>query len=103
MSSFHKPGRANRSSSFVANPGGSDMTTNPTLVISTDTEQLSNGKVTALNHALEQIRAILIDGLHHGFFDCAIRSEIGKNNRREMFVGSGKSHKFIIPAEDLRG
>ncbi len=79
------------------------MTTKSTLEISTNTEQLSNGQVTALNQALVQIKAILIEGLHHRFFDCVIRSEIGKNNRRELFVCSGKSHKFIIAADDLRG
>ncbi len=51
--------------------------------------------------ALERIRQIVIDGLRHGHFRCAISSVIGKGNRRELVIEAGKSHKFTIPEDEL--
>ncbi|WP_417719570.1 hypothetical protein [Salipiger sp.] len=31
----------------------------------------------------------------------AISSGIGKNNRRDLVIEAGKSHKFTIPEEEL--
>ncbi|MDO9527182.1 MAG: hypothetical protein Q7J57_16860 [Gemmobacter sp.] len=56
---------------------------------------------TQLDLAMDRIKEILSDGLKHGFFDCNITAAIGTNHRREMIVQSGKSHKFIIPLEEL--
>ena len=44
---------------------------------------------------------IVLDGLRHGHFRCAISSVIGKGNRRELVIEAGKSHKFNIPEEEL--
>jgi hypothetical protein len=54
-----------------------------------------------LNEALERIGQIVLDGLRHGFFRCSITSVIGKNNRRDVVVEAGQSHKFTIPEEEL--
>jgi hypothetical protein len=51
--------------------------------------------------ALERLLQIFLDGLRHGHFRCAISSAIGKGNRREIVIESGKSHKFTIPEEEL--
>jgi hypothetical protein len=54
-----------------------------------------------LCEAIERIRQIVLDGLRHGHFRCAISSAIGKGNRRDLVVEAGKSHKFTIPEEEL--
>jgi hypothetical protein len=54
-----------------------------------------------LREAFERLVQIVQDGLRHGHFRCAISSSIGKNNRRELFIEAGKSHKFNIPEEEL--
>ena len=51
--------------------------------------------------ALDQIHNIVIDGLRHGHFRCAIFSKIVKGNRRELVIEAGKSHKFTIPEGEL--
>jgi hypothetical protein len=54
-----------------------------------------------LREALDRIGHIVLDGLRHGHFRCAISSTIGKNNRRELVIEAGKSHKFTIPEHEL--
>ena len=51
--------------------------------------------------ALDQIGQIVLDGLRHGHFRCAIYGAIGKNNRRDLVIEAGKSHKFTIPEDEL--
>jgi hypothetical protein len=51
--------------------------------------------------ALKRLIEVVQDGLRHGYFRCAISSDIGKNNRRELIIEAGKSHKFTIPEEEL--
>jgi hypothetical protein len=51
--------------------------------------------------ALKRLVEIVQDGLRHGHFRCAISSDIGRNNRRELIIEAGKSHKFTIPEEEL--
>ena len=51
--------------------------------------------------AYECLVKVIIDGLRHGHFRCAISSGIGKGNRRELVIEAGKSHKFIIPEDEL--
>ena len=54
-----------------------------------------------LREALDRIGQIVLDGLRHGHFRCAISSGIGKNNRRDLVIEAGKSHKFTIPEDEL--
>jgi len=54
-----------------------------------------------LTEALSTLERIVLDGMRHGFFRCSISSAIGKNNRRELLIEAGKSHKFTIPTEEL--
>ena len=51
--------------------------------------------------AFECLIQIVLDGVRHGYFRCAISSGIGKGNRRELVIEAGKSHKFTIPEEEL--
>lgn len=51
--------------------------------------------------ALNRVKQIVIDGLMHGHFRCAISSSIGKEKKREFVIEAGKSHKFTIPEEEL--
>ena len=51
--------------------------------------------------AFDRLVQIVLDGLRHGHFRCAISSVIGKGNRRELVIEAGKSHKFNIPEEEL--
>lgn len=54
-----------------------------------------------LRQALDQIDQIVLDGLRHGHFRCTISSGIGKNDRRDLVIEAGKSHKFTIPVDEL--
>jgi hypothetical protein len=54
-----------------------------------------------LREALDRLWHIVLDGLGHGHFRCTISSAIGKGNRREFVIESGKSHKFTIPEDEL--
>ena len=51
--------------------------------------------------ALGRLLQVVLDGLRHGYFRCAISSAIGKGNRREIVIEAGKSHKFTVPEEEL--
>ena len=51
--------------------------------------------------ALDQLVGLVLDGLRHGHFRCSITSAIGKGGRRDLVIEAGKSHKFVIPEDDL--
>jgi hypothetical protein len=51
--------------------------------------------------AVNRLVQVVLDGLRHGHFRCAISSGIGKDKRRELVIESGKSHKFTIPEDEL--
>ena len=53
--------------------------------------------------AFDCLAQIVLGGLRHGHFRCAISSVIGKGNRRELVIEAGKSHKFNIPEDELPG
>ncbi len=54
-----------------------------------------------LREALDRIAEIVLDGLRHGHFRCAISSVLGKGQRRDLVIESGKSHKFTIPQDEV--
>jgi len=54
-----------------------------------------------LRQAMKCLEQTIIDGLNHGFFDCAISSEVVSGGKRELMIRAGKSHKFTIPEEEL--
>jgi hypothetical protein len=54
-----------------------------------------------LRDALERIEGLVVDGLRHGFFEYSLTCEIGKDGRRQLVIGAGKSHKFTIPESEL--
>ena len=51
--------------------------------------------------AFEMLIQTFLGGLSHGHFRCTISIGIGKANRREVVIETGKSHKFNIPEEEL--
>ena len=51
--------------------------------------------------AINRLIDLVLEGLRHGHFRCAITSDIGKNNKRDLVIEAGKSHKFTIPEDDL--
>ena len=51
--------------------------------------------------ALAHLEKIVVDGLRHGFFDCTIACEIANGGKRQLVIRAGKSHKFIIPEDEL--
>jgi hypothetical protein len=51
--------------------------------------------------AMTRLARMIADGLDHGFFRCEIRSNIVKGNKRELTIEAGKSHRFVIPDEEL--
>jgi len=54
-----------------------------------------------LREALDRIAQIVLDGLRHGHFRCAISGVIGKGQRRDLVIEAGKSHKFTIPQDEV--
>jgi hypothetical protein len=67
-------------------------------ITETDTGQSGGPQ---FREAFKRLVQIVLDGLRHGHFRCAISSSIGKGNRRELVVEAGKSHKFTIPEDEL--
>ena len=51
--------------------------------------------------AMKCLERTVVDGLHHGFFDCSITSEIVAGGKRQLVIRAGKSHKFTIPEDEL--
>jgi hypothetical protein len=52
----------------------------------------------ALDKLHEEFRA----GLQHGFFECVITCEIVKGHKRRVIIKAGRSHRFIIPEDELQ-
>ena len=44
---------------------------------------------------------VMVEGLRHGFFECVIACEIGRCGKRQLVIRAGKSHKFIIPEDEV--
>ena len=51
--------------------------------------------------AINRLIDVVMDGLRHGHFRCVVSSAIGKNNKRDLVIEAGKSHKFTIPEDEL--
>jgi hypothetical protein len=43
----------------------------------------------------------VLSGLKHGFFEFSLHGEIINGNKRRMMLKAGKTHKFIVPDEDI--
>lgn len=43
----------------------------------------------------------LLQALKHGFFEFKLTGELIQGGKRKLIFKAGKSHQFIIPAEDL--
>ena len=51
--------------------------------------------------AINRLIDVVLEGLRYGHFRCAITSAIVKNNKRDLVIEAGKSHKFTIPEDEL--
>jgi hypothetical protein len=54
-----------------------------------------------VREALGHLEDLVLDGLRHGFFNYSIACEIGNGGKRQLVIRAGKSHKFVIPEDDL--
>ncbi len=51
--------------------------------------------------ALDQLTALVLEGLKHGFFEYSISCEVVDGGKRQLIIRAGKSHKFTIPKEEV--
>jgi hypothetical protein len=54
-----------------------------------------------VREALDQLEALVVDGLKHGFFDYSIACEVANGGKRQLVIRAGKSHKFTIPEDEV--
>ena len=66
--------------------------------IAPSAQRIARGRV---REALDRLEGLVVDGLKHGFFEYSITCEVGNGGRRHLVIRAGKSHKFIIPAEEV--
>ena len=51
--------------------------------------------------ALDRLRALLLEGLKHGFFEYSIACEVTNGGKRQLVIRAGKSHRFTIPEHEV--
>lgn len=44
---------------------------------------------------------MILEGLRHGYFKFEITGEEINGRKRRLTIGAGKSHRFVIPEEEL--
>lgn len=54
-----------------------------------------------LQAALARLQEIVLDGLRHGFFDCAVTCEVVNGKKRRLVIKAGKSHQFTIAEDEI--
>ena len=54
-----------------------------------------------LESAMERVVDELREGLLHGFFDYSMSCEVVRGGKRRFTLRAGKSHRFVIPEEEL--
>ena len=57
---------------------------------------------TRTAEALVHLQHVVVDGLRHGFFECSVTCEIVSSGKRQLVIRSGKSHRFLIPRDELQ-
>ena len=55
-----------------------------------------------LDKAVHTLLTELRSGLQYGFFECVITCEIVKGHKRRVIIKAGRSHRFIIPEDELQ-
>ena len=63
--------------------------------------QIPKTDVEGLQAALAHLEAIVRDGLRHGFFECVVSSETISANKRRLVIKAGKSHRFVVPLDEV--
>lgn len=56
---------------------------------------------TSIANIFDKLRHEVLSGLKHGFFEFSLHGEIINGNKRRMMLKAGKTHKFIVPDEDI--
>ena len=51
--------------------------------------------------ARAHLEKVMVEGMRHGFFECVITCEIVHGGKRQVMIRAGKSHKFIIPEDEV--
>ena len=54
-----------------------------------------------LESAMARVVDELREGLLHGFFDYSMSCEVVRGGKRRFTLRAGKSHRFVIPEEEL--
>ena len=67
--------------------------------IASSSQRIVRGQI---REALDRLEGLVVDGLKHGFFDYSIACEIGNGGKRHLVIRAGKSHKFMIPEDEVR-
>ena len=55
-----------------------------------------------LGEALSHLAKIVVEGVHHGFFDYSVACEIGPGGKRQLVIRAGMSRKFTISQAELK-
>jgi hypothetical protein len=50
----------------------------------------------SLDRALRRLVAEIMEGLRHGYFDFSIGCQVVGQERRQLILRAGKSHRFLI-------
>ena len=67
----------------------------------TDTNNITTADADDLATVMDLIQCLVVDGLHHGFFDYGIKSKIGPGKKRQLIISAGKTHQFTIAQDDI--
>lgn len=66
-----------------------------------ETPPFQRAKDGQVRQALNRLEGLVVDGLKHGFFDYSIACEVTNGGKRQLVIRAGKSHKFIIPENEV--
>ena len=59
--------------------------------------RITHAPTTAVDAALRRVRAEILDGLCHGYFEFTLTSEV-IGQRKRLILRAGKNYQFVIPA-----
>ena len=62
----------------------------------------TNSNKPALDQAMDRLSQEVRDGLRHGHFKVIVVGEIVKGKKRGLTIEAGKSHRFMIPEEEIK-
>ena len=66
-----------------------DMKTLPTMCDDTPAQARERSRGGQLRKALDHVEQTIMDGLRHGFFECAISFEVVHGHKRQLVIRAG--------------